>query len=94
MAEVRIVGVDESSPNASGEHIQLITRFDQPERPGRIVSDIEHFSLQGADGVSTSVSRETRDIGFKEAICVAEAYASKHDIPIVYATDRTSGDIA
>ena len=93
MAEIKIVGVDEPSPNAVGEYVQLITRFDQPDQPGRIVSDIEHFSLK-SDGQLDSISRETRAIGFREAIVAAEAYASERNVPIVYATDRTSADLA
>ena len=92
MVEIKIVNVDEPSPKASGDYVQVITRLEREDDPGNIVSDIEHFSLDG--GTEKSMSRETRDIGFKEAIKAARDYAEAHDVPMVYATDRTAQDVA
>ena len=93
MVEIKIVNVDDPSPKAVGDYVQVITRTEQENDPGNFVSDIEHFSL-GDDGIEKSKSRETRDIGFKEAIEAARSYAEAHDVPIVYATDRTARDLA
>ena len=93
MVEVKIVNVDDPSPKATGDYVQVISRKEQERDPGNIVSDIEHFSLDD-NGTEKSMSRETRDIGFNEAVEAARAYAEAHDVPIVYATDRTARDIA
>ena len=92
MVEIKIVGVDDPSPNATGDYVQVITRIEHEGDPGNVVSDIEHFSLDG--GARKSMSRETRDIGFEQAIEVARDYAETHDVPIVYATDRTAQDVS
>ena len=81
------------SPKAAGDYVQVITRTEQEDDPGNFVSDIEHFSL-GDDGAEKSMSRETRNIGFKKAVEAARDYAEAHDVPIVYATDRTAQDLA
>lgn len=91
MVEVTIVGVDEASPKASGDYIQVITRRDQTD-PGKFVSDIEHFTLK-SDGSATSNGRNIKDIGFKDAIEHARDYAEKQGVDQVYATDRTAADM-
>ena len=92
VVDIKIVGVDDPSPKATGDYLQVITRKEQEKNPGNIVSDIEHFTL-AEDRSQKSMSRETRDIGFREAIAVARDYAEAHDVPVVYATDRTAQDI-
>ena len=92
MVEIRILNVDEPSPKATGDYVQVITRKEQEGNPGNLVSDIEHFGLS-QDGSTKSMARETRDVGFKEAIEHARDYAEAHDVPIVYATDRSAQDI-
>lgn len=90
--EIRILNVDDPSPKANGDYMQVITRKEHEDNPGNIVSDIEHFTLN-EDGSSKSLSRETRDVGFKDAIRSARDYAETHDVPMVYATDRTAQDL-
>ena len=65
--------------------------FSYPREPWRFAG-IEHFGLND-DGSPKSLSRETRDIGFKEAIEAARDDAEAHSVPIVHATDRTAHDI-
>jgi hypothetical protein len=93
MVDVRILKAGDASPNADGEYIQVITRQEQEGNPGNIVSDIEHFTLE-RDGSLQLLARETRDIGFMAAVDEARSYAERHDVPIVYATDRTARDFA
>ena len=93
MVEIKIVNVDDPSPKATGAYVQVITRIEHEADPGNIVSDIEHFSLDD-DGIQKSMSRETRNIGFNEAVETARVYAETHDVPIVYATDRTAKDVS
>ena len=92
MVEIKIININDPSPNATGQYVQVITRIEHEDDAGNIVSDIEHFSLD--DGTQKSKSRETRDIGFTEAIEVARDYAETHDVPIVYATDRTAQEVS
>ena len=93
MVEVRILNLGEPSPKPTGDYVQVITRKEHEDNPGNIVSDIEHFGLN-EDGSTESMSRETKDVGFEEAIEMARAYAEAHSVPIVFAADRTAQNIS